>query len=165
MKGSRGSSLDQALEGGLKSIESLTEDARSADETITKYLRTKTGELLASRRAASAEDGDASIRWASEVLDQVVLDAATMYGLFEKHLKNDLGEFWEGLDLEGKPKEGAERKPLDESTKGMVPYAYSTGTQQRPLRERQFRCAEGCAIEGDVAYLAHRDRGHHPIPV
>ena len=165
MKGSRGSSLDQALEGGLKVIESLTEDARSADETITKYLRTKTGELLASRRGASAEDGDASIRWASEVLDQVVLDAATMYGLFERHLKNDLGEFWEGLDLEGSLKEKEGRTPPDESSKGMVPYAYSTGTQQNPLRERQFRCAEGCVIYVDVSYLSHRDWGHHAIPI
>jgi hypothetical protein len=168
------SRLNSVLRRGLKGIEGLPESARSADESITKYLKQKLGELMVSdykKRSSRNEDGEPVAELATQVLDEVVLDAQKLYELFELHLKNQLDGFWEGLDPEGKVREavGAEsgRDAVEPAT-GLGSLAingsYSNGTGRTSIGGGKFICIEGCVIEGDLAYLAHRDRGHHPVP-
>jgi len=149
--------LDSAL-GGL---EGLSDDVRLADETTAKYLREKFGELLVNehrKKSGSVEDEAALLLWASQIANRVVPDASALYNLLDLQLKHELGDFWERLELEEpswSPK--GERKPSAPPP---------TEDKQWNLREgRRFHCTEGCEFSGEELYLAHRDRGHHPVPI
>ena len=157
--------LDSALQRGLKGIEGLPESARLADESITKYLNQKFRALVLReyrKRSDRNEDEAVIAERTTQALDEVVLDARKLYNLFELHMNNRLDEFWGGLGLEGKL--GGAVKPAKEPDKGAFAASYSTGAPRNHIAERKFHCVEGCVFEGELAYLAHRDRGHHPIP-
>jgi hypothetical protein len=166
MTGSEESRLDSALRRGLKGIEGLPESARFADESITKYLKQKFNEVLLSeyrRRSYRNEDEAALVERTNRIMDDVVLDAQRMYRLFELRMNDKLDEFWEGLGL-GAKGEGASEPSVGP---GRVPFAdsYSIGASATPAWRRRYYCIEGCLFEGEQAYLEHRDRGHHPVPV
>ena len=165
MASSEESRLDSALRRGLKGIEGLPDSARFADENITKYLKQKFDELALSeykRRAYRNEDEAAILKRTNRILDDVVLDAQRLYGLFELQMNRQLDTFWDGLDLSVKA--GAEAGPATVPEKKIFTTSYSTDSPRSPLAGRRYHCTEGCVFEGEVAYLAHRDRGHHPIP-
>jgi hypothetical protein len=165
MESSEASRLDSALRRGLKRIEGLPMSARVADESITKYLRQKFGEILLSeyRRRSYRNEDDATIaERTNQILDGVVLDAQKLYSLFELHMNKQLDGFWEELDLGGKTK-GASGTARDVE-KAVFTVRYSTSAPRDPMGGRRFHCTEGCVFEGERAYLEHRDRGHHPIP-
>ena len=131
------SRLDSVLRKGLKGIEGLPESARSADANVTKYLKQKLGELMVSdykKRSNRIEDGAAAAELATQVLDEVVLDAQKLYELFELHLKNQLDGFWEGLDLgkAGKAVSGGGEsdaaEPATELRSAAIIGSYSTST-------------------------------------
>jgi hypothetical protein len=164
MTNSEESRLDSVLRKGLRGIEGLPESARSADESITRYLRQRFEELLVSeyrRRSNGYEDEVAVKARTTQILDEVVLDAQRLYELFELQLKDQLDGFWEELSLEGKV--GGAVGP-GSSRGGAFIGSYSTGTGRTSMGGRRFYCTEGCEFEGELAYLAHRDRGHHPVP-
>ena len=165
MAGSEESRLESALRRGLKGIEGLPDSARFADENITKYLRLKFSEVLLSeyrRQSFWNEDEAALARRTSQILDDVVLDAQKLYTLFELRMNNRLNEFWQGLNLGARTGGGGESA----TDAGKAPFAdsYSTEAPRAPVGHRRFYCTEGCVFEGELAYLAHRDRGHLPVP-
>jgi len=165
MGSSEDSRLDSALQRGLKRIEGLPESARFADESITRYLRQKIGELLLSeyrRRSYRNEDEAVLAERTSQMLDDVVLDAQKLYGLFELHMNNKHDAFWEGLKFERKAADAA--SPAREPEKEVFTISYSTSPPRSSAAGRRFHCTEGCELEGEQAYLAHRDLGHHPVP-
>lgn len=169
MASSEESSLTSLLQEELRGIEGLSEDARSADVRITTYLRQKFADLFSSeykRRHATAEGERAVTYRAARVLDELVLDARTLYTLFERQLVDGLDEFWEGLDLDEAPgvQDIEDRSDPRETTDWFGPGGTPVSGSSLGVREPRFRCLEGCEFEGDGAYLAHRDRGHHPIP-
>jgi hypothetical protein len=158
MRSSEWPSLDSVL-GGL---DGLPEGARVADETITKYLREKFGELLVNeqrKRSGPLEDEADVVLWASKVTNRVVLDPSALYNLFDLQLKNELGDFWEGIDFEPSMSRGAKasQAPPEQPPKHSAPWNMK--------KERRFHCTEGCEFVGEELYLAHRDRGHHPVPL
>jgi hypothetical protein len=158
MRSSEWPSLDSAL-GGL---EGLHEDARVADETITNYLRQKFGELLVNeqrKRTGAMEDEAAMVLWANKATNRVVLDPSALYNVFDLQLKNELGEFWEMLDFEPSPAAKGVRVP---STTTAPP---KEDAHWNMKGVRVFHCTEGCEFMGEELYLAHRDRGHHPVPI
>jgi len=166
MASSEDSRLDSALRRGLKGVEGLPESARFADESIMRYLNQKVRALLLReyrRRSDRYEDESAIAERTTQALDDVVLDAKKLYNLFELHMSNRLDEFWEGLNLESK--RGGAVGPATEARKGAFSASYSTNAQRAHIAERRFHCVEGCLFEGESAYLAHRDRGHHPVPM
>jgi len=165
MESSEESRLDFVLRRGLKGIEGLPESARFADESITRYLNQKFRALLLReyrKRSNRNEDETAIAERATQGLDDVVLDARKLYSLFELHMSNRLDEFWEGLNPEGKAASPAE--PAKELEKAAFTGSYPARDSSTSIGVRRFRCTEGCVFEGELAYLAHRDRGHHPIP-
>jgi hypothetical protein len=165
MASSEESDLDSALRRGLKGIDGLPESARYADESITRYLNQKVRALLLReyrKRSNRNEDETAIAERTTEALDEVVLDAQKVYRLFELHMNNRLDEFWEGLNLEGKAAGAAE--PATELEKAAFTGSYPNRDLPTSIGVRRFHCTEGCDFEGELAYLAHRDRGHHPIP-
>ena len=158
------SRLDGALRRGLKGIEGLPESARFADENITKYLRQKLGELLLSeyrKRTYRNEDEATMVERTTMLLDDVVLDAQKLYSLFELHMNRRADEFWDGLNRGAKA--GSAGGPSGPG-KPALSDSYSTKPPQQWVGHRRFYCTEGCVFEGELAYLEHRDRGHHPIP-
>jgi len=164
MESSEETRLDTALRRGLKGIEGLPESARSADENITRYLRQKLGELLLSeykKRSHRYEDETALVERVTQTLDEVVLDAQRLYTLFELHMNNRKDEFWEGLKR-GAKRGGTGGRPADGGI-AAVSSSYSSGPRAW-VGHRRFYCTEGCVFEGELAYLEHRDRGHHPVP-
>jgi hypothetical protein len=164
--GSSGDSrLDSALQRGLKRIEGLPDSARFADESITRYLRQKIGELLLSeyrRRSYRNEDEAVLTERTNQMLDDVVLDAQKLYSLFELHMNNQHDAFWKGLKPEDKI--GGTTAPPKDPEKEVFTISYSTSPPRSSMAGRRFRCTEGCELEGEQAYLAHRDLGHHPVP-
>ena len=165
MASSEETRLDTVLRKGLKGIEGLPESARFADESITKYLNQKFRALLLReyrRRFTRSEDDATIAERSNQALDEVVLDARKLYNLFELHMNDRLDEFWKALKPEGKAASPAE--PPTELGKAVFTGSYSTGAPQTSIGVRRFHCIEGCVFEGESAYLAHRDRGHHPIP-
>ena len=165
MANSEESRLDSALRRGLKGIEGLQETARLADENIMKYLNQKFHALMLREyrmRYSGDEDEAAIAERTTQALDDEVLDARKLYNLFELHMNNRLDEFWKGLNLKGMS--GGSVKPATEPGKGAFAASYSTSAPRTHIAERRFRCVEGCVFEGELAYLAHRDRGHHPVP-
>ena len=165
MASSEESRLDSALRRGLKGIEGLPESARFADESITKYLNQKLRALLLReyrKRSNRNEDEAAIADRTTQALDDVVLDARKLYNLFELHMNNRPDEFWKGLNLESKAAGAADPSPKLE--KAAFTGSFPTKDMQSSIGVRRFHCVEGCVFEGELAYLAHRDRGHHPIP-
>jgi len=165
MASSEETRLDSALRRGLKGIEGLPESARFADESITKYLNQKLHVLLLreyTRRFNRDEDEAAIAKRTTQALDEVVLDARKLYNLFELHMNNRFDEFWKALNPEGKAVGSA--KPTTGLGKAAFTSSYSTRAVPTSIGVRRFHCTEGCEFEGELAYLAHRDRGHHPIP-
>jgi len=163
MENSGETRLDSALRRGLKRIEGLPESARFADESITVYLKQKLHEILLSeyrRRSYRNEDEAVIAERASRALDEVVLDAQKLYNLFELHMNKQPDRFWEGLNPDGKGATGT----VKEATQPIFTVSYSTSAPRSSLEGRRFHCTEGCVFEGESAYLAHRDRGHHPVP-
>jgi hypothetical protein len=160
MRNSEWPSLDSAL-GGL---EGLSDGARVADETITKYLRQKFGEILVKeqrKRLGPMEDEATIALWASKVTDRVVLDPSALYNLFDLQMKNELKEFWDGLDFEpGSSAKGATAPPAPAPATPPNENAH-----WNMKKEKRFHCTEGCEFVGEELYLAHRDRGHHPVPL
>jgi len=157
--------LDSALRRGLKRIEGLPESARFADESITRYLKQKIGEILLReyrRRSYRNEDEAVLAERTNQMLDDVVLDAQKLYGLFELHMNNQHEAFWEGLKVERKS--GDTAGPAKEPRKAVFTVSYSTSAPRPATGGRKFYCTEGCELEGEQAYLAHRDLGHHPVP-
>ena len=160
MESSEEHRLDSALRRGLKGIEDLPESARLSDASITRHLREKFGEVLVKEysRMSSSEDGPSVTARASQAMDQVVLDAQKLYYLFELHLRNKDEEFWAGLGP------GVMPTKVEETGKPAFK-GYSLDTRENRTSTRRFYCTEGCVFEGEEAYLFHRDRGHHPVPV
>jgi len=159
MRKSEWPSLDSAL-GGL---EGFPEEARVADETITRYLREKFQKLLVNeqrKRSGQVVDDAAVVLWASKVTNRVVLDPSGLYNLFDLQLKNELREFWDGLDFEPSASKGA--KAPSAPAPGPPPKEDAPWNMKK---ERRFHCTEGCEFVGEELYLAHRDRGHHPVPL
>jgi hypothetical protein len=153
MESSEESRLDSALRRGLRRIEGLPESARFADENITKYLKQKIGELMIreyKRRTYRDEDETAIAGQTSRSLDDGVLDAQKLYRLFELHMNKQLDEFWAGINV---------------GAKTSFTGSYSGGAPRSYIGHRKFYCTEGCVFEGESAYLSHRDRGHHPVPL
>ena len=164
MASSEESRLDFVLRRGLKGIEGLPESARFADESITRYLNQKFRALLLReyRRRSNRNEGETAIaERTTQGLDDVVLDARKLYRLFELHMSNRLDEFWEGLNTEGAP---GPAEPAKELEKAAFTGSYPARDPGTSIGVRRFHCTEGCVFEGELAYLAHRDRGHHPIP-
>jgi len=166
MASSEESRLDSALQRGLKGIEGLPESARFADENIRRYLNQKFRVLLLREygKGSNRNENEAVIaERTTQSLDDVVLDARKLYSLFELHMNNRLDEFWAGLNPRGKAAGQAE------PAKGLEKAAFTGSYPAKDLGTfigvRRFHCTEGCVFEGELAYLAHRDRGHHPIPV
>jgi hypothetical protein len=165
------SRLDSLLKESLKGIEGLPESARSADETITEYLRQKLGELMVGdyrKKSDRDVDGAAATELATQILDRV-LGAQRLYDLFELHLKKRLDGFWEGLDPAGARVTAGSGGGIDAArqasdSRSAPSLASSASTRRTSAGSRRFYCTEGCEIEGDLEYLAHRDRGHHPVP-
>jgi len=165
MASSEDSRLDSALRRGLKGIEGLPESARFADESITRYLNQKFRALLLReyrKRSNRSEDEATIAEQTTQALDDVVLDARKLYSLFELHMSNRPDEFWEGLKLEDEAAGAAEQ--AKELGKAAFSGSYPARDLQTFIGVRRFHCVEGCEFEGELAYLAHRDRGHHPIP-
>jgi hypothetical protein len=165
MASSEESRLDSALRRGLKGIEGLPESARFADENITRYLNQKFRALLIReyrKRFNRNEDEAAIAERTTQALDDVILDAQKLYSLFELHMNNQIDEFWEGLNLESKAAGAAE--PPTELQKAAFTGSYPNRDLPTSIGVRRFHCTEGCEFEGELAYFAHRDRGHHPIP-
>ena len=162
MRNSEWPSLDSAL-GGL---EGLPNEARIADETITKYLRQKFGEILVKeqRKRLGPQEDEATIAlWANRVTSRVVLDSSALYNLFDLQMKNELREFWDGLDFEPGPSaKGAMAPPAPPTVSTSPP---KEDAHWNMKKERRFHCTEGCEFAGEELYLAHRDRGHHPVPL
>jgi hypothetical protein len=160
MKNSEWPSIDSAL----GELVGLPEDARVADDTITKYLRQKFAEILVNeqrRRLGPMEDEASIALWASKVTNRVVLDPSALYNLFDLQMKNELREFWKGLDFEPSPSaRGAMAPPAPEPAPPPQEDAH-----WNMKKERRFHCTEGCEFVGEELYLAHRDRGHHPVPL
>ena len=155
MKSSEWPSLDSALAG----LEGLADEARAADAKVTDYLRQKFAELLADehrRRAGAGEDDGTIALWASQMASRVDLDPQALYSLFELQLKKELGEFWQKLDVT-EPGPSAMKRTAPPPPKEEVRWNLRAG--------RRFHCSEGCEFVGEELYLAHRDRGHHPVPV
>jgi hypothetical protein len=166
MASSEESRLDSALRRGLKGIEGLPESAHFADENITRYLKQKLGELLLSeyRKMSYRNEDEAAIaERANQVLDDVVLDAQKLYSLFELHMDKEHDRFWENLGVQGKG--GGGEPPAGDAGNVTFSNSYSTGAPLPPAWRRRFYCTEGCLFEGEQAYLEHRDRGHHPVPL
>jgi hypothetical protein len=165
MASSEESRLDSALRSGLKGIEGLPDSARFADESITRYLNQKFRALLLReyRKRSIRNDDEAAItERTTQALDDVVLDARKLYSLFELHMNNRLDEFWKGLNLESKAASAAE--PAMGFEKAAFTGSFPDRALPTSIGVRRFHCTEGCEFEGESAYLAHRDRGHHPIP-
>lgn len=163
------SRLDSVLRKGLEAIGGLPESARYADENITRYLKQKFGELLVReyrRRSERREDEAVVAERTAQILDEAVQSAQKSYELFELQLKDQLGGFWEGLGLDGgaRGRMRGSTEPTPEPPKAAFAGAYSTKPLPAQIGGRRFYCIEGCELEGELAYLAHRDRGHHPVP-
>ena len=92
-------------------------------------------------------------------MDGVVLDAEKLYRLFELHMNSRHDEFWEGLRPDGKV-----AAPAKDPGRSPFVGTYSTAAPRAPTGPRRFYCLEGCLVDGEQAYLEHRDRGHHPVP-
>jgi hypothetical protein len=169
MEDSRDSSLESALRKGLNETEGLGMGARAADGKIREYLGQTLKDMLVHeyrRRFDKYEDEAAIRRWVALTVNESSLDAQTIYLLFELRMRSKMDEFWKELDL------------ADDKMTGLVKLG---GTGVGPVRSesrvpsfdkaswaksgRRFHCDEGCDFVGDDLYLAHRDRGHHPIPL
>lgn len=149
------------LERALGGLDGFRGDAAAADGAITSYFKQKFSELLANehrKRSGAAEDEATIALWARHVTERVALDAPALYRLFELQLKGELGEFWNKLDWE--------RPDLSASRPKAAPAPPPDEDAQWNMKGgRRFHCSEGCEFVGDELYLAHRDRGHHPVPI